>query len=207
MDLQLQDNGLMLKVSSFVFDRPFNKALIHQVVVAYAAGSRQGTKSQKSRALVTGSNKKPWRQKGTGRARAGSVKSPIWRSGGVTFASKPRDYSQKINKKMYKGALRSILSELVRQKRLFIVNNFSINKPRTSSLIEKLKDMKLVEREILKKILIIVNNRENNLFLAARNLQNIKVIQTININPISLIIFDKVVVVCDSIRKIEEMCA
>ena len=143
MELVLKDAQSALTVSETTFGRDFNEALVHQVVVAYAAGARQGTRAQKTRAEVTGSGKKPWRQKGTGRARSGSIKSPIWRSGGVTFAARPQDHSQKVNKKMYRGALKSILSELVRQDRLIVVEKFSVEAPKTKLLAQKLKDMAL----------------------------------------------------------------
>nr|WP_072047580.1 50S ribosomal protein L4 [Klebsiella variicola] len=143
MELVLKDAQSALTVSETTFGRDFNEALVHQVVVAYAAGARQGTRAQKTRAEITGSGKKPWRQKGTGRARSGSIKSPIWRSGGVTFAARPQDHSQKVNKKMYRGALKSILSELVRQDRLIVVEKFSVEAPKTKLLAQKLKDMAL----------------------------------------------------------------
>jgi large subunit ribosomal protein L4 len=136
MELVLKDAQSALTVSETTFGRDFNEALVHQVVVAYAAGARQGTRAQKTRAEVTGSGKKPWRQKGTGRARSGSIKSPIWRSGGVTFAARPQDHSQKVNKKMYRGALKSILSELVRQDRLIVVESFSRSKPLAAGSLE-----------------------------------------------------------------------
>ena len=143
MELVLKDAQSALTVSETTFGRDFNEALVHQVVVAYAAGARQGTRAQKTRAEVTGSGKKPWRQKGTGRARSGSIKSPIWRSGGVTFAARPQDHNQKVNKKMDRGALKSILSELVRQDRLIVVEKFSVEAPKTKLLAQKLKDMAL----------------------------------------------------------------
>jgi len=201
MELVVKDAQSALTVSETTFGRDFNEALVHQVVVAYAAGARQGTRAQKTRAEVTGSGKKPWRQKGTGRARAGSVKSPIWRSGGVTFAAKPQDHSQKVNKKMYRGALKSILSELVRQDRLIVVESFSVEAPKTKLLAQKLKDMALED------VLIITGELEENLFLAARNLYKVDVRDVAGIDPVSLIAFDKVVMTADAVKQVEEMLA
>lgn len=198
MELAVKD-AQALSVSEATFGREFNEALVHQVVVAYAAAARQGTRSQKTRAEVVGSGKKPWRQKGTGRARSGSIKSPIWRGGGVTFAAKPQDHSQKVNKKMYRGALRSIFSELVRQERLIIVDKFTVDAPKTKELNAKLKSMKLEDA------LIIVSDFDQNLFLASRNLYKVDVLETVDINPVSLIAFEKVVVTVDAVKQIEEM--
>ncbi|AFP85607.1 50S ribosomal protein L4, bacterial/organelle [secondary endosymbiont of Heteropsylla cubana] len=201
MELALKDAQSALSVSETTFRRDFNEALIHQVVVAYAAGSRQGTRAQKNRSEVTGSGKKPWRQKGTGRARSGSVKSPIWRSGGVTFAAKSQDHTQKVNKKMYRGAVKSILSELVRQDRLIAVKHFTITAPKTKLLVTKLKNMALEE------VLIITKNIDENLFLAARNLYKVDVREANDINPMCLIAFDKVLMTADAIKQVEEMLA
>ncbi|ASX26593.1 50S ribosomal protein L4 [Candidatus Williamhamiltonella defendens] len=201
MELVMKDAECALTVSETTFGRDFNEALVHQVVVAYAAGARQGTRAQKSRAEVKASGKKPWRQKGTGRARAGSVKSPIWRSGGITFAAKPQDHSQKVNKKMYQGALKSILSELVRQNRLIVVETFSVEKPKTKLLIQKLKEMSLRD------VLIVTEEVDENLFLAARNLYKVDVRDAAGIDPVSLISFDKVVMTGNAVKQIEEMLA
>ena len=190
-----------VQVSDVTFARDYNEDLVHQVVTAYLAGARQGTRAQKTRAEVTGSGKKPWRQKGTGRARAGSVKSPIWRSGGVTFAAKPQDHSQKVNKKMYRGALKSILSELVRQDRLIVVESFAVEAPKTKLLVQKLKDMALED------VLIITGELDENLFLAARNLYKVDVRDASGIDPVSLIAFDKVVMTADAVKQVEEMLA
>lgn len=200
MELVVKD-AQAISVSETTFGREFNEALVHQVVVAYASAVRQGTRAQKTRAEVTGSGKKPWKQKGTGRARAGSVKSPIWRSGGVTFAAKPQDHSQKVNKKMYRGALKSIFSELVRQDRLIVVENFTVDAPKTKELNTKLNTMGLNDA------LIIVHDFDEKLFLAARNLYKVDVLETIDINPVSLIAFDKVVITVDAVKQIEEMLA
>lgn len=201
MELAIKDAQGALTVSETTFGRDFNEALVHQVVVACAANARQGTRAQKSRSDVVGSGKKPWRQKGTGRARAGSVKSPIWRSGGVAFAARPQDHSQKVNKKMYRGALKSILSELVRQERLIIVEEFAVEAPKTKLLVQKLEDM------ALKDVLIITGKLDKNLYLAARNLYKVGVRDSSDIDPVSLIAFDKVVMTTDAVKKVEEMLA
>ena len=190
-----------LTVSETTFGREFNEALIHQVVVAYAAGARQGTRAQKTRAEVSGSGKKPWRQKGTGRARSGDIKSSIWRSGGTTFAAKPQDHSQKVNKKMYRGAIKSILSELVRQDRLVVVEKFELDAPKTKVLVQKLKDLAVEDA------LIITASLDENLFLAARNLYKVDVRDVQGIDPVSLIAFDKVIVTVDAVKQIEEILA
>jgi len=201
MELVLKDAQSALEVSEATFGREFNEALVHQVVVAYAAGARQGTRAQKNRSDVRGGGKKPWRQKGTGRARAGTIRSPIWVGGGVTFAARPQDHSQKVNKKMYRGAVRSILSELVRQDRLIVVENFSVEAPKTKELKAKLKEMEL------KDVLIITEELDENLFLAARNLYKVDVRDVQGIDPVSLIAFDKVVVTAAAVKKIEESLA
>ncbi|KGQ70499.1 50S ribosomal protein L4 [Chelonobacter oris] len=201
MELVTKDAQSALTVSETTFGREFNEALVHQVVVAYAAGARQGTRAQKTRAEVAGSGKKPWRQKGTGRARSGNVKSPIWRSGGVTFAAKPQDHSQKVNKKMYRGAIKSILSELVRQDRLVVVEKFEVAAPKTKVLVQKLKEMALDD------VLIITAALDENLFLAARNLYKVDVRDVQAIDPVSLIAFEKVVITADAVKQIEEMLA
>lgn len=201
MELVIKDANRQLSVSEATFGREFNEALVHQVVVAYAAGARQGTRAQKTRAEVAGTGKKPWRQKGTGRARSGNAKSPIWRSGGVTFAARPQDHSQKVNKKMYRGAILSILSELVRQDRLIVVENFAVEAPKTKLLAQKLKDMSLND------VLIVTHEFDENLFLAARNLYKVDVRDTAGIDPVSLIAFDKVVMTADAVKQIEEMLA
>ncbi len=188
-----------LTVSETTFGREFNEALVHQVVVAYAAGARQGTRAQKTRSDVSGGGAKPFRQKGTGRARAGTIRSPIWRSGGVTFAARPQDHSQKVNRKMYRGAIKSILSELVRQERLVVVDNFSVEAPKTKALITKLKELELTEA------LIITAEVDENLFLASRNLYKVDVRDAAGIDPVSLIAFDKVVMTAAAVKQIEEM--
>ena len=188
-----------LTVSETTFGREFNEALVHQVVVAYAAGARQGTRAQKTRSEVSGGGAKPWRQKGTGRARAGTIRSPIWRTGGVTFAAKPQDHSQKVNKKMYRGAMKSILSELVRQERLIVVDNFSVEAPKTKELVAKLKELELTDA------LIVTSEVDENLFLAARNLYKVDARDVAGIDPVSLIAFDKVVMTAEAVKQVEEM--
>ncbi|WP_299016688.1 50S ribosomal protein L4 [uncultured Photobacterium sp.] len=190
-----------LTVSETTFGRDFNEALVHQVVVAYAAGARQGTRAQKNRSDVSGGGAKPWRQKGTGRARAGTIRSPLWRTGGVTFAARPQDHSQKVNKKMYRGAMKSILSELVRQERLIVVDNFSVEAPKTKALVAKLKELELTDA------LIVTGELDENLFLAARNLYKVDVRDAKAIDPVSLIAFDKVVMTADAVKQVEEMLA
>ncbi|HGS4604588.1 TPA: 50S ribosomal protein L4 [Vibrio cholerae] len=190
-----------LTVSETTFGREFNEALVHQVVVAYAAGARQGTRAQKTRSEVSGGGAKPWRQKGTGRARAGTIRSPIWRTGGVTFAAKPQDHSQKVNKKMYRGAMKSILSELVRQERLIVVENFSVETPKTKALVAKLKELELND------VLIVTGEVDENLFLAARNLYKVDVRDVTGIDPVSLIAFDKVLMTAAAVKQVEEMLA
>ena len=181
MELTLKDAQSALEVSEATFGREFNEALVHQVVVAYGAGARQGTKAQKTRAEVRGGGKKPWRQKGTGRARAGTIRSPIWVGGGRAFAAKPRDFDQKVNKKMYRGALKSILSELIRQDRLVVVEKFGVEAPKTKELIAKLNDYELND------VLIVTADVDENLFLAARNLYKVDVRDVAGIDPVSLI--------------------
>jgi len=201
MELLLKDELTTLSVDKNVFGCSFNESLIHQVTVAYLAEARQGSRAQKSRAEVIGSGRKPWRQKGTGRARAGSAQSPIWRSGGVTFAARPKNFNQKVNKKMYRIALKSIFSELIRQERLFIVKDFSIESPKTKILAQKIKSMKL------KEALIIVDTLNRNLLLSSRNLPRVNLITAENVNPVSLISCDKTIMTVNSVRKIEERLA
>jgi large subunit ribosomal protein L4 len=188
-----------LNVSEVAFGREFNQDLVHQAVVAYMAGARQGTKAQLTRAEVSGGGKKPWRQKGTGRARAGTIRSPIWRSGGVTFAAKPRNHDQKLNKKMYRAALQCILSELNRQDRLVVVESFDVDAPKTKSLVQKLAQYDLSEA------LIVTEEMSENLFLASRNLHKVDVRDVQGVDPVSLIRFDKVVITVPALKKFEEI--
>ena len=188
-----------VSVSEVAFGREFNQDLVHQAVVAYMAGARQGTKAQKTRAEVSGGGKKPWRQKGTGRARAGTIRSPIWRGGGVTFAAKPRDFDQKLNKKMYRAALQCILAELNRQDRLIVVESFDVDAPKTKSLVQKLAQYDLSN------VLIVTEEISENLYLASRNLHKIGVSDVQGVNPVALIGFDKVVVTVPALKKFEEI--
>lgn len=207
MELKLLDMSMgspsagVVQAKDEIFARDFNEALIHQVVQAYSAGARMGTKAQKSRSEVRGGGAKPWRQKGTGQARAGTIRSPLWRGGGVTFAAKPRDFSHKVNKKMYCGAMRSILSELVRQDRLLLVDNFSVDTGKTRDLVKKLQTLKI------KELLIVTDKIDPNLFLAARNLPKIDVCDVNGVNPVNLIGFDKVMLTVPALGKIEERLA
>ncbi|MDV6320432.1 50S ribosomal protein L4 [Chromohalobacter sp. HP20-39] len=187
-----------VEVSDATFGKEFNESLVHQVVTAYFAAGRQGTRAQKTRAEVRGGGKKPWRQKGTGRARAGTIRSPLWRSGGVTFAARPQDYTQKVNRKMYRAAMRSILSELVRQERLVVVDSFAVDAPKTKQLIAKLKDLDL------EKALIVTEDIDEKLFLAARNIPYVDVVDVAAADPASLVAFDKVLVTVSALRKFEE---
>jgi len=202
MDLNIQagESGATetLQVSDSVFAAEFNETLVHQVVTAYMAGARSGTKAQKTRSDVRGGGAKPFSQKGTGRARAGTSRSPIWRSGGVTFAARPRNYSQKVNRKMYRNALRSILSELVRQERLIAVEDFTVTAPKTKELASKLQGMELAD------VLIVAANPDENLFLASRNLRNVDVRDVTEIEPVSLVAYDKVVMTKAALEQIGE---
>nr|WP_218647842.1 MULTISPECIES: 50S ribosomal protein L4 [Acinetobacter] len=190
-------SGSAVELSEVAFGREFNEALVHQVVTAYLAGGRQGSKAQKSRADVSGGGKKPFRQKGTGRARAGSIRSPIWVGGGKTFAARPQDWSQKVNRKMYRGAMQCILAELVRQDRLVLVEEFAVAAPKTKDLLAKLTDLNAT------RALIITDAVDENLYLAARNLPHVDVVDATAIDPVSLIAFDKVVMSVAAAKKIE----
>jgi large subunit ribosomal protein L4 len=187
-----------VSVTEAAFARPFNQSLVHQAVVAYRAGSRSGTKAQKNRSAVSGGGRKPWRQKGTGRARAGTIRSPIWRGGGLAFAASTRDYSQKLNTKMYRAALSCILSELVRQDRFIVLKDFSLVVPKTKSLLQKLAEYDITDA------LIVTEEVDNNLYLAARNIQKIRVVNVDDIDPINLIGFEKVVFTLNALKKVEE---
>ena len=188
-------------VSEANFAREYNEALVHQVVTAYLSGARQGTRAQKTRSEVAGGGKKPWRQKGTGRARAGTIRSPIWRSGGVTFAAKPQDHSQKVNRKMYRAAMRSILSELARTDRLMIIEALDVEQPKTKLLVETLKGYGVDN------VLIVADNVDKNLYLASRNLHKVDVRDVEGTDPVSLIAYDKVMITVDAVKKFEEALA
>lgn len=190
--------GSEIKVSEDTFGRDFSEALVHQVVTAYMAGARAGTKAQKSRAAVSGGGKKPWKQKGTGRARAGTIRSPIWRGGGKTFAAVPRDHSQKVNRKMYRAGIQAILSELVRQDRLLVVDSFDLTSPRTKDLIEKLGGLKFTTG------LIVTNEINENVFLASRNLPGVYVLDVEGLDPVSLVGSEKVIMTVEAVEKVQE---
>ena len=189
-----------IEVAEGVFACAFNEPLIHQVVTAYLSAARAGTKAQKNRAAVSGGGIKPWRQKGTGRARAGTIRSPIWRKGGVTFAAQPRSYDQKVNKKMYRGALRSILSELIRAERLTIVESFELETLKSKDLIQKLNSLNMGNN-----LLIITDAVEENLYLAARNLANIDVCDVAAVDPVSLVGSEKVLMTVAALKQLEEL--
>ena len=187
-----------ITISEATFGKDFNESLVHQAVVSYMAGSRQGAAKQKTRSEVRGGGKKPYRQKGTGRARAGTIRSPLWRGGGVTFAATPRDYSKKINKKMYRAALRSIFSELLRQGKLVAIETPVLEKPKTKEIAKFLKDFSL------SKVLFITDNFDSNFYLSARNIPNVDVITVKEINPVILLKSDKVAVTAAAFKLIEE---
>ncbi|RIY33199.1 50S ribosomal protein L4 [Psittacicella hinzii] len=201
MELTLLNGQGSISVSESAFDVAFNEALVHQVVVAYMAGSRQGTRAQKTRAQVNGSNKKPWNQKKTGNARAGDRKGPLWRSGGVTFAARPQDHSQKVNKKMYWGALRCIFSELVRRNALVIVDDLTLESYKTKDLVTKLNDLNLGNTSTL----IIDVELKSNVYLASRNLHKVGYLLTDEVDPVSLLTFEKVLVTKEAVKELEEM--
>jgi large subunit ribosomal protein L4 len=202
MDLQVLNakGDAKINVSDVAFGREFNEGLVHQAVVAFLAGARAGTRAQKNRSAVSGGGAKPWRQKGTGRARAGTIRSPLWRSGGVTFAARPQDHSQKINKKMYRAAMQTILSELVRQDRLVVVEDFKVDAPRTKDLVSKMNDL-----GVTGKVLIVTESDDINLFLAARNLHKVDIEDVAGLNPVNLVGSEKVIMTSDAIKRVEEM--
>ncbi len=190
-----------IEVSDANFSREFNEALVHQAVTGYLAGARSGTRAQKTRSDVRGGGKKPWKQKGTGRARSGTIRSPIWRSGGVTFAARPKDWSQKLNRKMYRAAIQSILSELVRTERLVVVDSFAVDAPKTKDMVERLGKLGTSN------VMIVTADMSDNLFLSTRNLHHVGVCDANNIDPVSLIRFEKVIMTADAVKKIEETLA
>jgi large subunit ribosomal protein L4 len=198
MKLKIVNGGAELQVSDAAFGQKFNEALIHQVITAYRNAGRAGTKAQKSRAEVRGGGKKPWAQKGTGQARAGSSRSPIWVGGGVTFAAKPRDFAQKVNRKMYRGAMGSMLSELARTNRLLVANDIPLEEPKTKLLAGQLKKWELAS------VLIVVEAMDEKLFLAARNLPHVEVIEVSRLNPVSLAAYDKVLATVGAVKMLEE---
>ncbi|MCU7798559.1 MAG: 50S ribosomal protein L4 [gamma proteobacterium symbiont of Lucinoma myriamae] len=188
-----------VELSEETFNKDFNEALIHQVVTAYMAGGRAGTKAQKNRSAVSGGGAKPWRQKGTGRARSGTIRSPIWRSGGTTFAASNRDFSQKVNRKMYRSAMTSIVSELVRQERLVILSELKMDGPKTKELADTLKALDC------QNALIVTQDFDQNIYLSSRNLINIEYTDAQHVNPVNLVRYDKVIMTADAVKKVEEM--
>ena len=200
MELSLNGGGT-IEVSDGTFASDFNEALVHQVVVAYLAGGRSGSRAQKNRSEVRGGGRKPYRQKGTGRARAGSIRSPIWRGGGQTFAAKPQDHSQKVNRKMYQGAMRCIVSELLRQDRFIIAAEIEVDTPKTKALLQKLETLNLSN------VLIIAEGVDENLYLAARNLKGVDVRDVPAVDPVSLLRHDKVLITADALKTLEAALA
>lgn len=200
MELQVRNAG-KLSVSDAAFGREFNEALIHQVVTAFMNGARAGTKAQLTRAEVRGGGIKPHAQKGTGNARAGTIRSPLWRHGGRTFAAKPRDFEQKVNRKMFRGAIASVISELIRQERLVLIEEFGVDAPKTKQLVGKLKQLGLDN------VLIIKDQIDANLELAARNLVGVDVRDTDTLDPVSLIRFEKVLITVPALKRVEEWLA
>jgi len=202
MELAIRNSDAgVVQVSDAVFGAEYKPGLIHQVVTAYLAGARAGTKAQKNRSAVSGGGSKPYRQKGTGRARAGTTRSPLWRSGGVTFAATPRDYGQKVNRKMYRGAVRSILSELARQDRLVVLGEWTLPAPKTKEVAAKLGELGVEEA------LIVVEGYDDPLFLAARNLPNVDVMTAAGVDPVSMIAFEHLIVTEAALRRLEERLA
>lgn len=198
MELAVHGSKNKVKVSDNAFGREFNEDLVHQVVTAYLAAGRSGTKAQKNRARVSGGGAKPWRQKGTGRARAGTIRSPLWRGGGVTFAAKPRDYGQKVNRKMYRGAMSVIFSELVRQDRLVVVDEFGVDEPKTRALVARLADLGAP------KALVVTAELDDKLALAARNLPDVGVVEAGAVDPVSLVGAEKVIITKAAVDRIQE---
>ncbi len=201
MKLEIHNQKTGITVHKDLFGAEFNEPLIHQVVTAYLSGGRAGTSAQKTRSQVRGGGKKPWKQKGSGRARAGTIRSPLWRGGGKVFAAVTQDYSQKLNKKMYRAAMRSIFGELVRQERLIVVKDLAVEQPKTKVLLKQLDEMG-VSRGLL-----VTEGVNQNLILAARNLHQVNVCGVAELNPVALVGSDKVVMTVDAIKKVEEWLA
>ncbi len=198
MDIAIHQSNKKVSVSDDAFGAEFNEALVHQLVVSYMSGGRAGTKAQKSRSTASGGGAKPWRQKGTGRARAGTIRSPIWRSGGVTFAATPRDYSKKINKKMYRVGMRSLVSELVRQQRLILIDKLGVSEPKTAAMHKRLNELGVDDA------LILTDGLDSNVYLAARNIPNIQVMDVEIVDPLSLVKQKHVVIDQAALKKLEE---
>jgi large subunit ribosomal protein L4 len=201
MNLAIAGADGSVEVSEVTFGREYNEALVHQVVTAFLAGARQGSRAQKTRSEVSGGGSKPWRQKGTGRARAGTIRGPIWRGGGVTFAAKTQSHEQKVNKKMYRGAMRAILSELVRQERMVVVDSLELDQPKTKAFIEKMSGFGLAGGSVL----AISEEVNENLYLAARNVPKANVLDVASADPVSLVGHDKVIITVSALKKFEEM--
>ena len=191
MELKSVEGQAQVVVSDAAFGAPFNEALVHQLVTAYLAGGRAGTRAQKTRSDVSGGGAKPWKQKGSGRARAGTIRSPLWRHGGVTFAARPQDYGQKLNRKMYRAGMRSILSELARQDRLQVADSIAISEPRTKALLAQLKQWNVGPDA---RVLLVVESNSDALQLAARNLYRVRICEAARVNPVSLVGAEHVVV-------------
>lgn len=198
MDISVHNSKNKVTVSDAAFGAEFNETLVHQLVVSYMSGARSGTKAQKTRSEVSGGGAKPFRQKGTGRARAGTIRSPLWRSGGVTFAASPRDYSKKLNKKMYRAGMRSIVSELVRQDRLIVVDEMSVTEPKTKLMAAKMTDLGVTSG------LVLTDGLDSSLYLAARNIPNLMVMDVAIVDPLSLVRQEKVVIDQAALKKLEE---
>ena len=198
MKLKSVNGETTLQVSDATFGASFNEALVHQVLTAYRAAGRAGTKAQKTRAQVRGGGRKPWAQKGTGQARVGSSRSPLWIGGGRTFAARPRDFSQKVNRKMYRGAIRSMLAELARTERLLVAEAIQLAEPKTKLLAQQLKAWALPS------VLIVVEAIDQKLMLAARNLPHVEVIEVPSLNPLSLAAYDKVLMTVGAVKLVEE---
>jgi len=198
MDIAIHNSNKKVSVSDDAFAASFNEALVHQLVVSYMAGARAGSKAQKTRSQVSGGGAKPWRQKGTGRARAGTIRSPIWRSGGVTFAATPRDYSQKLNKKMYRAGMRSLVSELVRQDRLILIDKLGVTEPKTRQMKARLEELGINDA------LVLTDGLDSTVYLAARNIPNIQVMDISIVDPVSLLQQEKVVIDEAALKKLEE---
>lgn len=198
MDISIHNSKKTVSVSDDAFGASFNETLVHQLVVSYMASARAGTKAQKNRAAVSGGGAKPWRQKGTGRARAGTIRSPIWRSGGVTFAASPRDFSQKLNKKMYRVGLRSLVSELVRQERLMVIESVGVNEPKTKLMQARLQELGVDNA------LVLTDGLDASVYLAARNIPNIQVMDVAIVDPVSLVKPDMVIIDEPALKKLEE---
>jgi len=198
MDISIHNSKNTVSVSDAAFAAEFNETLVHQLVVSYMSAARAGTKAQKTRSDVRGGGAKPFRQKGTGRARAGTIRSPLWRSGGVTFAARPRDYSKKLNKKMYRTGMRSIVSELIRQDRLVLVDEISVAEPKTKLMASKMAELNVVSG------LVLTDGLDSNLYLAARNIPNLMVMDVALVDPLSLVRQEKVVLDQAALKKLEE---